>query len=91
MQTPPDRRRFGAYPANDLGRGIPTAEASYADGYRTGATWAEAYTPGGPFVVTPYGGVPANDPDWIAFCSATAENNREWRRGFDDASATTKA
>jgi hypothetical protein len=77
--TNPDGRRFGPYPHGSTG--IPTAAASYADGHATGLTWRHVYTPGGPLVfrATVY-----EDADWRALCDATAENNREWLRGWTD-------
>lgn len=91
MTTPSDRRRFGAYPYNDLGKGIPTAEASYAEGYDRGLTWTAPWQPGGPFVVTPGVDTHGRDPDWVAYCEATRENNREWLRGFADGRAAARA
>lgn len=82
-------RRFGIYPA--ASPGIPTAEDSYADGLRTGRAWSRTYRPGGPWVCTVgHGSTPAH-PDWIAYCAATRENNREWLRGFDAGRAEARA
>ncbi len=76
-------RKFGPYPA--IGDGIPTAEASYKDGYETGLTWQEDYTPGGPHAFMHNGSsVMDRDPDWAAYCEATRVNLREWKRGFTE-------
>ena len=88
MNTPSDRRRFGAYPADRTS--IPTAEASYAEGCERGLAWTAAWQPGGPFVVTPGVDTHGRDPDWIAYCEATRENNREWLRGFADGRAAAR-
>lgn len=61
---------------------LPTADAAYRDGYRTGARWRESYTPGGPLV---FAVRQSDDAEFRAYCAATAENNREWLRGFADA------
>jgi hypothetical protein len=90
-------RRFGKYPGNDYdNRGIPTAEESFDDGYYTGRTWDKKfptsnYQPGGPWVcgLSPYGQM-MKDPDWIAYCNATRENNDEWRRGWIEGHADSK-
>ena len=80
-------RRFGRYPAEG---GIPTAEASRADGYAAGLMWADDYQPGGPCVITAYKHELPDD-DWAAYCAATAENRREWLAGFAAARARVKA
>jgi len=81
-------RRFGAYPANDLNRGIPTATASYESGKATGRRWTESYVPGGPWVCNPDISWGRDDNDWIAYCAATRENHSEWMRGFHDGRKT---
>jgi hypothetical protein len=73
-------RRFGPYPAG--GTTCLTAEASRVEGYERGLTWTAPWQPGGPHVVTPGIGAHGRDPDWIAYCAATRENNREWLEGF---------
>ena len=77
--TNPDGRRFGPYPYGSAD--IPTAAASYADGHATGLTWRDDHTPGGPLVIRASA---HEDADWRALCDATAENSREWLRGWAD-------
>ena len=88
MTTPSDRRRFGAYPYNDLGKGIPTAEASYAEGYDRGLTWTAPWQPGGPFVGD--GPTDTQDADLNAFRKAQRENRDAWLRGFADGCAAAR-
>lgn len=78
-------RKFGPYPY--YSEGIPTVEVSYEDGYNTGATWSEAYNPGGPCV---YGPGQNTDEQWIAYCAALRENYDAWHRGFEDARRNCK-
>jgi hypothetical protein len=75
-------RKFGDYPFNE--EGILTAEASYQNGYDTGLTWKESYTPGGPMV---YGPGMKKDKYWIAYCAALIENHNKWHDGFQDGRA----
>lgn len=72
-------RTFGKY------RALQTAEASYKDGYQTGLKWDAPWAPGGPWFthITPWE-EQTKDKDWVAFCKATVENNREWVRGWQD-------
>lgn len=77
-------RRFGPYPAGD--DGLPTAEASRAEGYAIGSMWADDFQPGAPTVITAYAHELPDD-DWAAYCAATKENNREWHGGFAAARA----
>jgi hypothetical protein len=76
--TNPDRRRFGAYPADR--QGIPTAEASRAEGYECGLTWTAPWQPGGPFVGD--GPTDTQDADLNAFRKAQRENRDAWLAGF---------
>jgi hypothetical protein len=80
MDTP-TLRRFGKYLFGSP-EGIPTSEASYAEGYKTGKTWTDSHFPGGPWTVHP--SYFNQDPDWLSCCEATKENNREWLRGWYD-------
>lgn len=86
MNTPSDRRRFGAYPADR--DGIPTAEASYAEGYGRGLTWVAPWQPGGPFVGD--GPTDTQDADLNAFRKAQRENRDAWLRGFADGRAAAR-
>ena len=87
--TEPTTRRFGQYPGGTLPNvGIPTAKASYEDGWWTGCGWNHKknnYVPGGPSVTTvqPHERQFKNR-DWVAFCEATKENHEEWLRGWHD-------
>lgn len=86
MNTPSDRRRFGAYPADRTS--IPTAEASYAEGYDRGLTWTAPWQPGGPFVGD--GPTDTQDADLNAFRKAQRENRDAWLRGFADGRAAAR-
>lgn len=86
MTTTSDRRRFGAYPADR--DGIPTAEASYAEGYERGLTWTAPWQPGGPFVGD--GPTDTQDADLNAFRKAQRENRDAWLRGFADGRAAAR-
>lgn len=74
-------RKIGPYPHHS--EGIPTAEASYEDGYNTGMRWSESHIPGGPFKYSP--GHLKTDEEWIAYCAALRENHEAWHKGFADA------
>lgn len=80
-------RKFEPY------RELPTAEASYAEGYQIGLKWDAPWVPGGPwFVNVSDFERQSKNPVWVYFCDATVENNKEWRRGWEDgvrAQATT--
>jgi hypothetical protein len=78
MTTTSNLRRFGPYPyASD---GIPTAEASRAEGYERGLTWTAPWQPGGPFFGD--GPTDTDDADLNAFRKAQRENSRSWLEGF---------
>jgi hypothetical protein len=89
----PRRRRFGPFPGGNPA-GIDTAEAAYEAGYRVGLHWQGDYVPGGPYVHA-YRGV--NGPttreypeEYRAYCIATAENHREWLRGWHEGRAKVR-
>lgn len=62
---------------------IATEAESYRDGLESGRIWHWDHVPGGPFIFR--ANVSAryfSDPDWIAYCARSADNNREWLRGW---------
>ena len=71
---------FGKYPASGIE--ASTLVQSRVDGFNTGVTWKEKYTPGGPHVV--YAHRWNDDPDWVAFCNHTKVCNQVWLEGFHD-------
>ena len=76
-------RRFGQYPVWPGVEGLLTAESSHIQGFKTGLQWKESYTPSGPYILFPESW--KKDPDYLAYCAATIENNNEWIRGFTEA------
>jgi hypothetical protein len=75
----------GKYPAGHHGGGMPTAEASFLDGYQHGLSWDRFYphnkhVPGGPYV--PQAHVKMHDKDWDDCMAAYRENHAEWMRGW---------
>lgn len=85
-------RRFGQYPANNQ-QGIYTAIAAYEDGFKSGQLWdsiKNPYVPGGPWICRS-AFMHKTDSDWMAFCDATIENNREWLRGWHEGKASQKS
>lgn len=82
-------RYFGPYPAGPgsnpktgLGAPVQTVAEAEADGAKTGAAWTQDYHPGGPWVCRPSFSH-NQDPRWLAYCAATAENHEAWHRGFN--------
>lgn len=71
-------RQFGSYASQ------PTAEASYQEGYASGLKWKDKdnWIPGGPHFYR--ASFNQSNKDWVAFCAASEENNREWLRGWHD-------
>lgn len=63
-------------------RTLPTEEASYKDGYRSGLNWRFSHeSPGGPHI---YSKGYDPDPDWVAYCQASLENNIAWKKGWKE-------
>jgi hypothetical protein len=92
-----NRRTFGPYPGGSP-EGIPTAQASYEDGYNSGLTWDRfaphnKYVPGGPWIHSWSQRYEFSHRDPVdkahlkAYCDATVENHAEWMRGWHDGRA----
>jgi hypothetical protein len=73
----------GAMKTRSYGKhSLPTEEASYADEYKSGLNWKFGHdSPGGPHI---YSKGYDSDPDWVAYCEASLENNIAWKKGWKE-------
>lgn len=73
---------------------VSTESEAYHNGYDTGLNWNHPWRPGGPWIcgpaLMPWQRREDVDPQWIAYCEATRENNKQWLRGFDDGRAAVE-